>query len=90
MHIVGKVKARCIIGMVQPLMDEGHRLHPVLTVLEHLNGLCILHMSGLQVQETGNDLQVIFDAMMHFFQQDILHGEPRVDQRLLGTLFFPL
>ena len=70
-------------------MDDGHRLDPGLTLLEHRGGLCIPHLSGLEVEETGNDLQVILDAMMHFFQEGILHGELSVDQRLLGVLFFP-
>ena len=52
-------------------MHERHRLDALLAILEERAHLGILYHVSLQVEEAGDDLQVILDAMIHFCEQDL-------------------
>ena len=52
-------------------MDQGHGANAVSRVIERLERLRIADVSGLQTEQTRNDLQIIFHPMVHFSEQDI-------------------
>ena len=41
------------------IVNQRHRPDPILALAEHLNAGLVLGMVGLQVQQTGNHLQVL-------------------------------
>jgi hypothetical protein len=57
------------LGAIKLLMDQRHRAHPALALVEqHLSAL-IGERVGLQPQQTADDLQIILDTMVNFFEQ---------------------
>ena len=51
-------------------MNQGHRAHPLLAFAEHLDAQLIVRLLRLQVQQAGDDLQIILHAVMHFLEQN--------------------
>ena len=66
-----KIDACEVIGLIQDAMDQGHGANAVSRVIERLERLRIADVSGLQIEQTRNDLQIIFHPMVHFSEQDI-------------------
>jgi hypothetical protein len=52
-------------------MDQCHGSNAVSRVIKRLERLRIADVSGLQTEQTRNDLQIIFHPMVHFSEQDI-------------------
>ncbi|MFH1477948.1 MAG: hypothetical protein ABIH24_10745 [Verrucomicrobiota bacterium] len=53
-------------------MHDGNGSDPVLAFPDYGGGLRIPDMTQLQFQQAGNDLQVVFHAVMDFLEQDLL------------------
>ena len=62
-EVFSELNPRQVLGLIQPFVDEGHGSDTVLAFLEHLQGLSILDIFGLKVEQTGNDLQIVFDPV---------------------------
>jgi hypothetical protein len=60
-------------------MNECHGSNPVLTLPEHLDGDGVGEMFRLQVEQTGDDLHVIFDPVVDLLEEDILFPEGRLE-----------
>ena len=54
------------MGLIQNAMNQGHGANAVSCVIERLERPRIADVSGLQIEQTGNDLQIIFHSMVHF------------------------
>ena len=54
------------MGLIQDAMDQAHGANAVSRVIERLERLRIADVSGLQIEQAGNDLQIIFHSMVHF------------------------
>ena len=56
--------------LVYFFMYEGHGMDPADGVIDGLPDQRVLYVLGLQVQQAGDDLHVVFDAVMYFLDQD--------------------
>src|SRR5262247_4615894 len=63
-------------------MDERHGADAVLTIakLRHQGG--IINHIGLQLEQTRDDLQIIFYPMVHFLEEEIFLAQGRGELRL--------
>ena len=52
-------------------MNQGHRLHTVLALLEGLGCLGIFDLGSLKAQEAADDLEVVLDPMMDLLQEHL-------------------
>ena len=52
-------------------MNESDRLDARLAFLERAARSFVAQLPGLHVDETGDDLQVVFDAMVHLLKEDL-------------------
>jgi len=50
-------------------VQQGHSAHAGLTGAEGLNGAGIVGFAGLEAEEAGYDLQVVFYAVMDFAEE---------------------
>lgn len=73
--VMVKVDFGQVGGLVKLFVDAGHRLYAVLGFLEQDGGVGMGGLAGLHSQEAGDNLQVVFDPMMQFFEQDIFFAE---------------
>ena len=63
-------------------MDKGHGFDAVAAFLEDVEGVGVLDVRGLQLEEAGDDLEVVFDAMVDFLEEDFLFLEGGFDADL--------
>ena len=56
-------------------MNECHGADALLTILKGVQGLGVLHVVGLQLEQTGHHLHVVLDAMMNLPQERVLLPE---------------
>ena len=75
MDIFGSRNAAHVAGLVEAFVDERDGLDTLLAILEERAHLRVRHRVGLQIQQAGDDLQVILDAMINFLEQDFLFGQ---------------
>ena len=80
--VLGEVDLGEVVGLVQLLVDQGHRTHAVGHVLEDVAHAGVRQSLGLQGHQAGNDLHVVLHAVMDFLQQYFLLGERSPDTLL--------
>ena len=57
--------------LIHVLVNKGNAVDAHLTFVDGSDGMFVLQAHLLQLQQTGNHLQVVFHAVMNFFEQDI-------------------
>ena len=87
-QVFGQVDLRQGLGLVQLLMDEGHRVDAVLALLEQRDGLRVPDGRQLQVEHAVDDLEVVLDAMVDLLQQRLFLPQGALDL-VLGPLHLP-
>jgi hypothetical protein len=83
--IYGKINLGHVAGLVELLVDQGHRAHPVGHILLDGSKGIIPQFAGLQGDQAGNNLRVVLHTVMDLFQEHLLFGE-RGLQRLFCVL----
>jgi len=56
-------------------VDEGHDPHAALALGQDRAGARVLAPPGLQIEEAGDDLQVVLDPVVDLFQQGLFLAE---------------
>ena len=70
--MLAKVDRSQVLRTVKPLVHQRHGPHAVLGLCEHGTVFFVFNKVALQPEQTGDDLKVVFDTMMDFFQQCFL------------------
>ena len=74
-----------MVGLIQILVNQTHRLHPTLPFLNRRKHVFVLDIGGLNIQQTRNDLEVIFYSVVNLPQQRFFFA-----QRILNDCFLLL
>ena len=62
-----------IVGAAQLLIHRSHHERPLAALFEKIQGLCVVGLAGLEVEETGDDLQAVF-----YSEVDLAEGFIRI------------
>ena len=91
LHVLLEINLRQIRRLIQLFVNQRHGLDAVLRVLEQRSRVGILDLARLHPQQTGNDLQIIFNAVVNFLQQHVFFLQRRVELVLrllaIGDIF---
>src|SRR5437867_3850040 len=74
-QVIGEIDAGEIFVFIQLLMNQRHGLDPILALPKNLLGLGIGDRSRLEIQETADDLQIIFNAVVNFLEHHLFLQE---------------
>ena len=72
MDIGMHIDERAMLLLVKLLMNEGDGLHPFAAILDGMQSGRIIQEVRLGIEQADDDLQVVLDAMMDFFEQPFL------------------
>src|SRR5579864_2099809 len=72
LRVFRKIDAREVLGSVQALVHEGHRVYTVFHVTKDLDSFLVVRVGGLKMEKAADYLEVILDAMMNFPKKSIL------------------
>src|ERR1039457_3142891 len=83
--VLAEVHVLQIIVAAKPIVDQRHGLHAELAIPQH-GPLFRVGKLRLHVEQAGYDLQVVLNAMMHFFHQRLLNCKSRRQRALRSYL----
>src|SRR6266850_3436927 len=72
MKIIVEIELGEVLRAIKFFMNQGHDLDAVAALAKVLERGRIFDAAGLEVEQTGDNLEVVFDAVMNLFEQDNL------------------
>ncbi len=64
-----------VLRLVEHGVDPGHGAYPVHAVMEHIPGLLVLKVRGLQVEEARDHLEVVLHPVVDLLEEGLLLKE---------------
>src|ERR1700722_991325 len=71
-----------VVGLIKPLVDDGHRIHAISALSQCGHGLFIFQVVGLGIEQAYRDLQTILDPVMDLLEEHFLFGKQLVSGKM--------
>ena len=84
LDVVSEIEVREVASAGEAFMNKSHGFHAVLGVRKEGDILRVFEVVELEVEKTGDDLEVVLDTVVDFLEEDLFVGErPGAVLRLL-------